>query len=465
MSVFTKWIDDIEFYWDWQIFVAQLVGFLIIIFVLGKYAWPPVKRMMKARQEEVEAQVAAAQEAKVAATAGAEELASTTAAAKAEAQVIEADAVEDAKAIRADIAEQTEAELARIEAQRASTIERERTLMLRGLSSELGADVYRRAEEIVRANLADDAGVSASVDRVIEEISAMAGGDEPSSVATTADLVGIHSLQPTSRVSAREVSETFNRLAADLSAADQAKVGDELFAVLDLLAANPVLRQRLVEFSDNSDGKAELFERLLGGKISPATLEVVKAAAVNRWSSTSDVRVAITRQAQAAVLSAAETDGVIDQVENELFHAARLLESNPELSLILSDDKRPAAGRADLFAGLVRGKVSDYTEQLVRGTIAELGRGFAADTAVDRLAELAAARRGETVAEVTSATGLSDAQRDRVAAALTEVYRRPVKVQVHIDPAILGGLKIKVGDEAIDADVASTLARAAIANQ
>lgn len=96
---------------------------------------------------------------------------------------------------------------------------------------------------------------------------------------------------------------------------------------------------------------------------------------------------------------------------------------------------------------------------LLKQTIGQL-RGERADEAVVDLAELAVARRGEVVAHVNAAAELTDAQRDRLAELLTRIYGHPVAVQLNVDPEVLGGLSITVGDEVIDGSIASRLAAA-----
>ena len=78
-----------------------------------------------------------------------------------------------------------------------------------------------------------------------------------------------------------------------------------------------------------------------------------------------------------------------------------------------------------------------------------------------RIAELAAARRGETVAHVIAAIEPSDSQRERIAGVLGRIYGREISTQVEVDPDLLGGLRVAIGDEVIDADVATKLTRAA----
>ena len=90
----------------------------------------------------------------------------------------------------------------------------------------------------------------------------------------------------------------------------------------------------------------------------------------------------------------------------------------------------------------------------------ELLRGERADDAVGELAELAVAHRGEIVAEVGAAAELSDVQRRRLTDVLTRIYHHPVSVQLTVDPGLLGGLAVAVGDEVIDGTLSSRLAAA-----
>ena len=71
------------------------------------------------------------------------------------------------------------------------------------------------------------------------------------------------------------------------------------------------------------------------------------------------------------------------------------------------------------------------------------------------------ARRGEIVAEVQAADELTDTQRRRLAEVLARVYHQPVSVQLNVDPELLGGLSVAVGDEVIDGTLSSRLAAAA----
>ena len=168
----------------------------------------------------------------------------------------------------------------------------------------------------------------------------------------------------------------------------------------------------------------------------------------------------LRRQNALVVLTAAERDGSIEQVEDELFRVSRLLDANPQLASLLSDFTKPADKRIGLLGNLIGDQVSTHTWHLLSQAI-RLLHGQPAESVADQLAQLAAARRGETVAHVVSAAELSDAQKERLGGVLAEIYHRSISVQTEVDPSIIGGLRIGVGDEVIEADIATRLAKAA----
>jgi len=155
----------------------------------------------------------------------------------------------------------------------------------------------------------------------------------------------------------------------------------------------------------------------------------------------------------------AESDGQIEDVEDQLFRFSRILDTEPRLITLLSEYTAPVDGRVALVTNVLHGRASKNAADLLRQTI-ELLHGERADESVRELANLAVSRRGEVVAHVSAASELSDAQRERLTQLLTRIYGHPVSLQLHIDPALLGGLAIAVGDEVIDGTLASKLASA-----
>jgi len=179
----------------------------------------------------------------------------------------------------------------------------------------------------------------------------------------------------------------------------------------------------------------------------------------SRWSRGADLIDAIEALARSAVLAIAERDGVLEEVEDELFRFARLLAAEPRLRDLLADVTQPVDGRLRLLDGLLSEKVQPATLQLV-GQVVRLPRGRGLDALVGRLAELAAERRGRSVALVTAAAPLTAEQERRLTEDLSRIYGRSIDVQVELDPDLLGGLVIRVGDEVIDGSVAARLAEA-----
>jgi F-type H+-transporting ATPase subunit delta len=175
-----------------------------------------------------------------------------------------------------------------------------------------------------------------------------------------------------------------------------------------------------------------------------------------RWSHPIDLVDAMMALATEASLDAADARGELDDVEDELFRFGRIVAGNRELARILNDSMASSEGKAALLDRLLSGKVSAVTEQLLRNVLTGPHAGKA-ETAVERLSEVASRRRGQSIAWVTSSVTLTPAQEQRLTELLGRLYDRAVALQVTVDPSVLGGLIIRVGDEVIDGSIAHRL--------
>jgi F-type H+-transporting ATPase subunit delta len=155
-------------------------------------------------------------------------------------------------------------------------------------------------------------------------------------------------------------------------------------------------------------------------------------------------------------LDAAGARGELDDVEDELFRFARIVAGDRELARILGDDMAPAEGKTALLDRLLSGRVSPVTEQLLRNVLTGPHAGNA-EAAIERLSEVASRRRGQTIAWVTSAVALTAAQEQQLTDVLSRLYGRTVGLQVTVDPSVLGGLVVRVGDEVINGSIAHRL--------
>ena len=159
------------------------------------------------------------------------------------------------------------------------------------------------------------------------------------------------------------------------------------------------------------------------------------------------------------LLIAAEQEGQLDTVEDELFRFERILSNSDQLSTALDEAGVPAERRRELLKSLLGDKVQPVTAQLLEHAVAS-DRRPNLSFAIDDLLQASAARRERSVARVLSATELTPEQTGRLAAALTRLYGREITVRTAVDAGVRGGLVVRVGDEVIDGSVATRLAQA-----
>jgi F-type H+-transporting ATPase subunit delta len=143
---------------------------------------------------------------------------------------------------------------------------------------------------------------------------------------------------------------------------------------------------------------------------------------------------------------------LIDDIEDELVRFARILDSSRGLRHALGDPSTAVAQRVALAGDLLRGKVLVATARLVTYVL-EAGHIRDLVGTLEWVAGLAAEERGRRVAEVRSAVELDDDEYIRLVEALERTAGRPVKVRVQIEPSLLGGMAVEIGDTVIDGSV------------
>jgi F-type H+-transporting ATPase subunit delta len=153
-----------------------------------------------------------------------------------------------------------------------------------------------------------------------------------------------------------------------------------------------------------------------------------------------------------ALLEVAKAEGILGEVEDDLFRFARTFEGSDELRMALTDPALPAARRVAVVEDLM-GERALTASAAMAAFVVGIGRASDLPEIVDRFVEKAARQREREVAEVRSAIPLDDAQRERLASALSHATGKQVEVKVVIDPKVLGGIVATVGDTVIDGSV------------
>ncbi|CAL9530051.1 ATP synthase subunit delta [Streptomyces sp. enrichment culture] len=242
----------------------------------------------------------------------------------------------------------------------------------------------------------------------------------------------------------------------DSTSVDAGSLADELAAVTALLDREVSLRRVLTDPAQSGEAKAELVQRLLGTQVSGPAADLVAGMVRSRWSQSRDLVDALEELANTADLTAAQKDGTLDEVEDELFRFGRIVSGSTELRAALTDRKATPSAKAGLMRQLLGGRAKPGTERLVTRLVTA-PRGRSLESGLESLSKLAAERRNRMVAVVTSAVPLSDAQKQRLGATLAKLYGRPMHLNLDVDPEVLGGIRVQVGDEVINGSIADRL--------
>ncbi|QWF23815.1 F0F1 ATP synthase subunit delta [Nocardioides sp. LMS-CY] len=265
----------------------------------------------------------------------------------------------------------------------------------------------------------------------------------------------VHALSSLRGSSAEALQVLGERVDNDRDTLEQfADLGQDLFRLAELLRSEPALRRAVTDVSTPAAAKAALVRGLLEGKVGSEGLEVLAEGVGLRWVAARDLADALEHLGViATVRSAGRREA--GRLSDELFTVAQVVEENADLRIALSDPARTEADKRQLLRRLLDDRALPATIALVEQALAGSFRSFHA--AVTEYQKVAAATQGEGVAHVRVARQLTDAEQSRLAAALSAQYDRPVHLNVEVDPGLLGGMRVEIGDDVIDGTVAARL--------
>jgi F-type H+-transporting ATPase subunit delta len=234
------------------------------------------------------------------------------------------------------------------------------------------------------------------------------------------------------------------------------RLGQDLFGVAGVLRSEPALRRLATDVSTDSAAKSGLVRSIFEGKVDQAALDLVADAVSRRWTATRDLADALELLGVIAVVrSAGDQPAQASRLADELFVIGQTVNDNPELRTALGDPARSVDDKRALLRGLLEGKV--LPESLVLAEQALSGAYRTVGLALADYQKVAASVHQESVAKVRVAQELSGDERTRLQRALTQQYGREVHLNVVVDPSLLGGMRVEIGDDVIDGTVAGKI--------
>ncbi|MFC3299709.1 F0F1 ATP synthase subunit delta [Arthrobacter agilis] len=258
-------------------------------------------------------------------------------------------------------------------------------------------------------------------------------------------------------VSSVSLASVREGLESRLPGADLA-LAEDLFGVLAILDSNAGLRRALTDPSRSGQDKAVLAGQLIGGRVSSEAADVVRDLVSERWANARDIGDALETLAATVVISVAEqgsgAEG-LEQLENELYAFVQVVASNHALQRALSETQATPESKVALGLKLVPG--AGPAARLLISQAIESPRGLKPAALVERFLELVAARQQRWIADVSVTRPLTADQFERLQSGLNGLYGRELKVNVKVDPTLIGGVRVSVGDEMVDSTVVTRL--------
>ena len=255
--------------------------------------------------------------------------------------------------------------------------------------------------------------------------------------------------------SAEGLGVALERLEELAEAGDAEAIGAELLAIFEVLRDEPALRRALTDPSSDVEARTGLAEAVFAGKVSVDAVSALTAAAGSRWASASDFVATVEHLGVLAYVIAADKTGSLAALEDDLFRFGRVVSANPDLRDAITNSQVPLDHRQGLVGELLNDRSSTATVRLAVQAVASPHQSF--EAALDGYQEVAAERQSRVVALIRSAVDLTDDEHSRLAAALAHQYGHDVYLNVVVDPQILGGIKVEIGDEVIDGTVAGRI--------
>jgi len=251
--------------------------------------------------------------------------------------------------------------------------------------------------------------------------------------------------------STREALSEVHAALAKVSKPDLA-TGEQVLSAGRVIGDSSPLLSALVDATAESADKVSIVDAVFAN-YSATTKTLLGAVASSRWSSGDDLLAGI-EEVGFRVLGASVPASV--SIEDELFAFGAAVSSDPSLELAVSSKLGSGEAKAALVHSLVASKFSKQTTAILEHLVQQ-PRDRRIGELLKAAASAVADQRGFAIATVTTVAPLTKAQVERLTTALGASYGREIHVNHVVDPSIVGGLRVQIGDDVIDGTIASRL--------
>ncbi|MFT4147183.1 MAG: F0F1 ATP synthase subunit delta [Micrococcaceae bacterium] len=231
------------------------------------------------------------------------------------------------------------------------------------------------------------------------------------------------------------------------------KVSQELSAAIGVISRSSSLQRALTDVSYSPEQRAELLQKLFDSKVSKPTEDILTAAVKMRWNSGLDLVQGLEKISQLCVIYEAQSQGKLEDLESEMLTFNNALEDYPELEQAFenysvdNDDKK----------ALVSKLTSNYSEQaraLIQPAVV-YPHGLRATVSLQRVIHSIAEEKHEFIAVVDTAIALTSQQEETLKTKLSKMYGRPITLNIREVPDLVGGIRVRVGNDVMDGTVKS----------
>ena len=238
---------------------------------------------------------------------------------------------------------------------------------------------------------------------------------------------------------------------------DAWRIGNELFTITKVLDDSIQLERALTDPSRPVADKVAVLKELLGDNAHPMTMEIMTDLVSRRWSRARDIANAVEDFGVDAMMYYADATDATLQVSIELSELHSALLNLPVVRAKLYDYQATSEARVKLFREVFSGKtLNKVTMRLAEHATCNLRRRRYLET-IQWLINKFSRHMGESMVTVTTATPLSKEQVEKLIAIYTAKTGHPVHINSVVDPTVLGGMRIQVGDEVTDNTVVAQL--------